>query len=360
MATDPLATRRRRVRWLQRYVLNPPAVASTWLGLVPGHALIETHGRRTGRCRWTVVGLDLDPDSDSDLDPDSDPESDPDLASDHRRCGPTGWIVTEQGRHAGYVRNLEADPRVRIRTGRRWHRATARIVDGDDAEARLDGFHRPGHAVAVRRFGTDLLTVRLELGAWPATEARVDPGVLLWWIPVGAGGHVARRTSRWWETVVAARQHRAPRPLVHAALEVVLDGTRTVIEMAPAWGGRRPADRGVVGTGPVGLAGLGRLALFRYEVRCWQGGTLPDRDEAIGPPTVVPGEATARAVLAAAPDTPTPTWGRPLDGGGDMWSSNSVASWLLATAGVDPAALGRPPGTRAPGWQAGIDRTRHP
>jgi hypothetical protein len=31
------------------------------------------------------------------------------------------WIVAEHGRRANYVRNIEANPRVRVRVGRRWH-----------------------------------------------------------------------------------------------------------------------------------------------------------------------------------------------------------------------------------------------
>lgn len=131
------AARRRRVRLVQRWALNPPMKAATWLGLVPGHVLIETTGRRSGRHRRIVVGMHLDDD--------------------------VGWMVAEQGRHAGYVRNLEANPRVRVRVQRRWRSATAFIVDGDDPQARLDSFAMARHAAAVRRFGTELLTVRVDL-----------------------------------------------------------------------------------------------------------------------------------------------------------------------------------------------------
>ena len=84
--------------------------------------------------------------------------------------------MAEQGRHAGYVRNLAADPEVRVRRGRKWRRARARVVDDDDVEARLGAFGR-SHAAAVRRFGTDLTTVRfdfpppVEPGGEEATES---------------------------------------------------------------------------------------------------------------------------------------------------------------------------------------------
>lgn len=137
-ADDPRHERkRRRVRLLQRYVVNPPVKLVVWAGLAPGHALLETLGRRTGARRRTVVGVHLD--------------------------GSTGWIVAEQGRHAGYVANLEAHPAVRVRIARRWQLASASVVPDDDPVARLESFGRRSHAAAVRRFGTDLLTVRLDL-----------------------------------------------------------------------------------------------------------------------------------------------------------------------------------------------------
>ena len=132
------ARRRQRVVLVQRYLVNPPVKMLTWIGVLPGHALIETRGRRTGTRRRTVVGVHFDDDG-------------------------TGWVVAEHGRHAGYVRNLEADPNVRVRRGGRWHEARAQVVDDDDPDARLESFGRRGHANAVRRFGTELLTVRLEL-----------------------------------------------------------------------------------------------------------------------------------------------------------------------------------------------------
>ena len=124
------------MRVLQRYVLNPPAKLLVWAGLVPGHVLIETHGRRTGKRRATVVGMHVDEG--------------------------TGWSVAEQGRYAGYVCNLQADPSVRVRISRRWRRARAHMVPDDDPQARLDTFGRRSHAAAVRRFGTDLTTVRID------------------------------------------------------------------------------------------------------------------------------------------------------------------------------------------------------
>lgn len=133
--TDP--ARRRRIVRLQRYLINPPVKAAVYLGVVPGHALVETVGRVSGKRRRTVVGV--------------------------HRDGASYWAVAEQGRYAGYVRNLMANPDVRLRLGRRWVEAVATAVPDDDTQRRLDTFGRPGHAKNVRRFGTDLLSVRFDV-----------------------------------------------------------------------------------------------------------------------------------------------------------------------------------------------------
>ena len=183
-----------------------------------------------------------------------------------------------------------------------------------------------------------------------------DPGVVLWWLPVGAGGRVVRHTSRWWELVEAVRDHREPRPLFHAALEATADGHRFVIEMAPQWAAPKASDRGVVVTGPVGVRSLGRSRLFRYEVRCWREGLLPDRASAVGGPvTVAWDEDTARLLIRHTRDVPPLTWGRRVPPSTDMWNSNSLVSWLLRAAGVpDVTTLSPPDGGRAPGWGAGL------
>ena len=181
------------------------------------------------------------------------------------------------------------------------------------------------------------------------------PRAALWWLPVGAGGHVVIHTSRWWESYHARLERRSPRPLYHAALEVHTDSaTRQVMEMAPAWS-REAAHRGVMMTGPVGMRCLGRSRLFRYEVRCWRDGTIPDKHLAPAPPSVFPlTPLQARALIARVADVPRHTWGRDAFGTGDMWNSNSVISWLLVTSGIGAAALDPPDGGAAPGWAAGI------
>ena len=188
-----------------------------------------------------------------------------------------------------------------------------------------------------------------------ATEARIN----VWWLPVGAGGHVVIHTIRWWELIQARKERRAPRPLFHAALEVFVGDVPHLIEMAPAWGVPGPS-RGVVATGPVGVRWLGRSRLFRYEVRCWADGILPDRASAVDSPVSFPlAEGEAQSLLARVGTVPRLTWGRDTLGCGDMWNSNSLVSWLLMAAGVDATQISPPEGGRAPGWAAGVAAAQH-
>ncbi|MFE6235052.1 hypothetical protein [Cellulosimicrobium sp. NPDC057862] len=187
------------------------------------------------------------------------------------------------------------------------------------------------------------------------TSARPDDDrVELLWLPVGAGGRVVRRTSAWWERACALAERRRPRPLFHAALDARLGGVPYTVEMTPAWGAA-PTDRGVVATGPVGARPLGRSRWFRYEVRCWPHGVIPDRAHAVGPPVVVAsGTAAVARLLDAVPAVPALTWGRRPPGARAMWNSNSLVAWLLARAGL-PTDHEPPGGGRAPGWTAGVD-----
>ncbi|MDI6912191.1 hypothetical protein [Nocardioides sp.] len=182
--------------------------------------------------------------------------------------------------------------------------------------------------------------------------------VRVYWLPLGAGGRVVARNGRLFEAWVARREHRSPCDLYHAALEVEVGSAAYVIEMAPAWS-RVAEDRGVVATGPVGLRWLGRSALFRYEVRRWRDGVIPDAGSAVGGPVLVRTDSM-RAVhlLALVPLVPELTWGRDELGLGEMWNSNAFVAWLLAGSGHDVGGLGPPVGGRAPGWDAGLRLVR--
>jgi deazaflavin-dependent oxidoreductase (nitroreductase family) len=134
-----MTRKRRLVTLFQRSVLNPAmrAIAAVGIG-PPAIALLETRGRRTGKPRTTPVGNGLE------------------------AAGDRFWIVAEHGLHSGYVKNIQADPRVRVKVGRRWRTGTAHLLAEDDPLRRQDSMPR-GNARMVRRFGTDLLTVRIDL-----------------------------------------------------------------------------------------------------------------------------------------------------------------------------------------------------
>ncbi len=184
----------------------------------------------------------------------------------------------------------------------------------------------------------------------------------LYWIPLGADGNpLVGWSGRTYEAATARRQHRPTTALFHSALLVRLDGETYAIEMTPAWG-TRVADRGVVGEGAVGLPWLGRWRAFRYEVRRWRNGVVPDLAAAVGGPVrVSQDERAAGTLLDLVPQCPRPTWGLDELGAGEMWNSNSLVAWLLARSDHAVAGLAPPGGGRAPGWRAGLAvAARHP
>jgi deazaflavin-dependent oxidoreductase (nitroreductase family) len=128
--------RRRASTLLSTRLFNPLVKAANAGLAVPGIAILETTGHKTGRPRRTPVGPSVD--------------------------GDTCWIVAEHGRNAAYVRNIEADPSVRIKIGRRWRTGTAHVMPDDDPRARQRALPAANAAV-VRLMGTDLLTVRIDL-----------------------------------------------------------------------------------------------------------------------------------------------------------------------------------------------------
>jgi len=182
----------------------------------------------------------------------------------------------------------------------------------------------------------------------------MKPGIDLLWIPLGAGvgGALVRGSGQIYEALTSSVARRPRSDLFHSALEVNVDDVTTSVEMAPVWTKR--GDRGVVSEGPVGARFLGHWKLFRYEVRSWRGGSIPDAAAAVGGPVRVTDDPDkARGVLELVPEFPALTWGRDEMKAGEMWNSNSLTSWLLGRAGLETSALGPPPGGRAPGWEAG-------
>jgi deazaflavin-dependent oxidoreductase (nitroreductase family) len=119
-------------------LLNPVMRRALEAGAVPGWALLETTGRRSGCPRRVPVGDGL--------------------------RGDTFWIVAEHGRHADYVRNIEHDPRVRVKVGRRWYAGTAHLLPDDDPRERLRHLRRPHNDIGLRVMASEMLVVRVDLG----------------------------------------------------------------------------------------------------------------------------------------------------------------------------------------------------
>jgi hypothetical protein len=181
-----------------------------------------------------------------------------------------------------------------------------------------------------------------------------DAAVDLYWLPLGAGGRSVRLNGKVFEAAAALLARRSRRDLYHSALEVRVPAGRFVIEMTPVPDADGSA-RGVVAEGPVGARWAGRFRLFRYELRRWRGGSIPDVAEAVESPVRVSEDAeAARRVLELAPQLPVPVWGRDELGAGEMWNSNSAIAWLLARAGLPVESLRLPEGGRAPGWDSGL------
>jgi hypothetical protein len=170
---------------------------------------------------------------------------------------------------------------------------------------------------------------------------------------LGAGAHIVRVSGKVFEAVSAFAQGRGRCDLYHSALVVHVPEGRFVIEQTPV-PDLHPERRGVVAGGSVGASRAGRFRCFRYEIRRWRGGRIPDIDEAIASPVRLADDLTlARRILELVPSVPTPVWGRDQLGAGEMWNSNSVISWVLTRSGADIALLRPPAGGRAPGWDAG-------
>jgi hypothetical protein len=185
-------------------------------------------------------------------------------------------------------------------------------------------------------------------------EGRRAPAVDLYWIPLGAGGYVVRWSGKLYEALKALAEHRQPLDLYHTAQQIWLPDDRFAIECAAILN-LRGEERGVVAGGPVGMSWLGRFRHFRYEIRRWRGGSIPDLSRAVlGPVRVATDLVRAQRLLDLAPSVPTPVWGRDELHTGETWNSNSVVSWLLTRAGIEAGQVQPPAGGRAPGWNAGL------
>jgi hypothetical protein len=93
-----------------------------------------------------------------------------------------------------------------------------------------------------------------------------------------------RLNGRIWEAVHALLERRRPLDLYRSALEVRLPEGRFVIENSWPIADGDGTARGVVVEGPVASHRMGRFRVFRYEVRRWRDGVIPDVAEAVASP----------------------------------------------------------------------------
>ena len=120
-----------------KWLVNPVVRLLVRAGILPTHAILETTGRKSGEPRQVPVGNGL--------------------------RGDEFWIVTEHGYHAAYVKNIQANPHVRVKVGRRWYTGTAEILPDDDPKARMNWLGRPLNDAVVKLIGTEQLTIRVRL-----------------------------------------------------------------------------------------------------------------------------------------------------------------------------------------------------
>ena len=135
-------TKRRWSTFLTAKVVNPIVRAAARAGIpLPLVVILETRGRKSGQPRRIPVGKAI--------------------------TGDTLWVVAEHGRKAAYVKNIEADPHVRVRVGRRWRSGTAHVLYDDDWRARQRRLPNKLNSASVRLMGTEHLTIRIDLGGAP-------------------------------------------------------------------------------------------------------------------------------------------------------------------------------------------------
>ena len=195
-------------------------------------------------------------------------------------------------------------------------------------------------------------------GELPPPSASPAESITLFWIPLGAGGvGYVRFNGRIYERIAALRQRRSPLDLYHTALEVRTPDGRFTIENAWPSPDTHTAARGVVREGPVFSRRLGRIRPFRYEIRCWREGVIPDVSEATVT-NVLADPAAARDLIEQVAAVPALIWGRRPPEATEMWNSNSVISFLLTRSGLLDDGCRPPVGGRAPGWEAGIVTAR--
>src|SRR3954451_13447563 len=132
------ATKRAIARFTTNRLVNPPIRAAIRAGIWPkATALLETTGRKSGLPRQAPVGNGL--------------------------RGDDFWIVTEHGHGADYVKNIKANPNVRVKVGRTWYVGVAEILEDDDPYERMRWLKRPVNDSMLKIVSTERLVIRVKL-----------------------------------------------------------------------------------------------------------------------------------------------------------------------------------------------------
>ena len=143
-------TKRRWSTFLTAKLVNPIVRAAARAGIpLPLVVILETRGRKSGEPRRIPVGKAI--------------------------TGDTLWIVAEHGRKAAYVKNIEADPHVRVRAGGRWRSGTAHVLYDDDWRERQRRLPNKLNSATVRLMGTEHVTVRVDLDPASGAPRPADP-----------------------------------------------------------------------------------------------------------------------------------------------------------------------------------------
>ena len=142
--------KRRASTFLTAKLVNPIVRAAARLGIpLPLVVILETRGRKSGQLRRIPVGKAI--------------------------TGDTLWIVAEHGRRAAYVKNIEADPHVRVRVGGRWRSGIAQVLHDDDWRERQRQIPNKLNSATVRLMGTEHLTIRVDLSGAPRPAGPAPP-----------------------------------------------------------------------------------------------------------------------------------------------------------------------------------------
>lgn len=126
----------RRVLVAYWRIVNPLWIPCA--GLFLGFGVVETTGRRTGRRHQVPVG--------------------------GRLSGDTFWFVAANGHRSHHVKNIEADPQVRVRVHGRWREGTAHLCPDDNVRRRLMRMN-PANSIFIAIAGREPLTVRVDLSS---------------------------------------------------------------------------------------------------------------------------------------------------------------------------------------------------